>query len=194
MSYSQDISELLRRAREGEHGAFQQIYELTYSKNYFLVYKMVKNEQDTLDILQDTYIKMYERLGQVQGLQLASFLSWSGKIATTTALDFMRRRKRIVFSEPGEIEEILPAYDGAGYGSVEGMPEKALEQKEISELVQRVLDTLPDEQRVSVIMYYLQEMSIREIADCAGCPESTVKSRLSYAKKKIRACMKKEFL
>lgn len=196
MDQDRDIGELLRQAQEGKKGTFQQIYELTYSKNYFLVYKMIQNEQDTLDILQDTYIKIYQRLGQVKKIQLSSFMSWSGKVATTTALDFMRKRKRITFSENGQIEEILPSQGFSYYDAVrvENLPEPALEQKEIARLVQELLKVLSDEQRVCVIMYYFQEMSIREIADCAGCSENTIKSRLSYARKKIQARMPKELM
>lgn len=190
MGQNEDIRDLLLRAQKGDQRAFQRIYELTYSKNYFLVYKMVKNEQDTLDILQDTYIKVYQRLGQVKEMQLYSLAAWSGRIATTTALDFMRKRKKIMFSERGQIEEVLPAYGEVQYCDVESLPEPALEQKEISRLVQELLNVLPDKQRVCVNMYYFQEMSIKEIADCAGCSENTIKSRLSYAKKKIQANLK----
>lgn len=194
MSQNENIRELLLQAQQGDQGAFQRIYELTYSKNYFLVYKMVKNEQDTLDILQDTYMKIYQRLGQVQEMKLYSFVSWAGKIATTTALDFMRKRKKIMFSERAQLEEILPICEETRYYDMESLPELALEQKEVSRLVQELLNALPDEQRVCVIMHYLQEMSIKEIADCAGCSENTIKSRLSYAKKKIQAQMPKELL
>lgn len=192
MDRQRDIGNLLTQAKSGDNMAFQKLYDLVCNYNLYIIRNLVKNEQDAEDILQDTCIKIYERLDQVQNTKLYSFLSWSGRIASNTALDFLRKKKPMLFSEieqegesdfiPFEIEDIQP----------ERQPELVLDQKETSEIVQELLKQLSDEQRICVMMFYLQDMSIREIAESIQCSENTVKSRLNYARKKIQA--QEEFL
>ena len=71
----------------------------------------------------------------------------------------------------------------------ETVPETVLEKSETQELIRDVIDGLPDEQRMCVLMHYFHEMKTREIADALGVSEGTVKSRLNYARKSIKTCM-----
>lgn len=187
MDWEQDIGELLERAREGDNDAFQELYQMAYGQNLNVIWKIVKNDQDAQDILQDTWIKIYKKLDQIQGTTQASFVSWSGRIASNTALDFLRKKKPLLFSEleqEGDLDEV--SFDIRDF-KVENQPELAFDQKETSEIVKELLGKLPDDQRICIVMFYLQEMSISEIAESLGCSESTVKSRLNYARKKIQA-------
>lgn len=187
MDWEQDIGELLERAREGDNDAFQELYQMACGQNLNVIWKIVKNDQDAQDILQDTWIKIYKKLDQIQGTTQASFVSWSGRIASNTALDFLRKKKPLLFSEleqEGDLDEV--SFDIRDF-KVENQPELAFDQKETSEIVKELLGKLPDDQRICIVMFYLQEMSISEIAESLGCSESTVKSRLNYARKKIQA-------
>lgn len=187
MDYQQDIGQLLEQAKAGDHEAFQQLHELARSQNYYVILKIVKNVQDAEDLLQDTWLKIYQNLGQIHDTRLGSFLSWSGKVASNTALDFLRKKRPVLFSdlqnEEGSEQVSFDIQDFA----IENQPELAFDQKETSEIIQELLSGLADEQRICVIMFYLQEMSIREIAESMGCSENTIKSRLVYARKKIQA-------
>lgn len=187
MDYQQDIGQLLEQAKAGDHEAFQQLHELARSQNYYVILKIVKNVQDAEDLLQDTWLKIYQNLGQIHDTRLGSFLSWSGKVASNTALDFLRKKRPVLFSdlqnEEGSEQVSFDIQDFA----IENQPELAFDQKETSEIIQELLSGLADEQRICVIMFYLQEMSIREIAESMGCSENTIKSRLNYARKKIQA-------
>lgn len=187
MESQRDIGELIAQAKTGDNKAFQELYELTCSHNFYLIQKIVKNVSDAEDVLQDTWIKIYENLDQVRDTKLKSFVSWSGKVASNTALDFLRKKKPMLFSDmekEGDSEPI--PFEVQDY-KIENQPELAFDQKQTSEIVQELLEGLSDDQRICVMMFYLQEMSIREIAENIGCSESTVKSRLSYARKKIQA-------
>lgn len=179
------VEEMIQAAKEGSAEAFNWLYKATYNKNYYIVLKMVKQEQDTLDILQDAYVKVFQNLPSFRYTGSKSFGSWTGKIASNTALDFLRRKQPLLFSD-------LQA-DGAEGGlelefmdeSVEYQPDLVLDQKETSRIVQEMLECLSEEQRICVMFRYIRQMKISEIAQECGCSENTVKSRLKYAKKRL---------
>lgn len=177
--------EMLQAAKEGSEEAFDWLYKETYNKNYYIVLKMVKQEQDAMDILQDAYVKVFQNLPSFRYTGSKSFSSWTGKIASNTALDFLRRKQPLLFSD-------LQA-DGAEEGlelefadeTVENQPDLALDQKETSRIVQEMLECLSEEQRICVMFRYIRQMKISEIAKECRCSENTVKSRLNYAKKRL---------
>ena len=100
------IKQLVERALQNDHEAFSQLYYQTYDRNYYLVLKLVKSEQDTEDILQDTYIKILSKLSQYQYKGENSFASWTSAIASNTALDFLRKKRPTLFSELSEDEDL----------------------------------------------------------------------------------------
>lgn len=180
-----EMVEKILKAQQGDMDAFTWLYEETYSRNYYIVLKMTKNEQDTLDILQDAYVKVYQNIHSFSYTGPSSFASWTSKIASNTALDYLRKKSPVLFSELQiEGEENVMEFELEDE-SIEGRPDLLLDQKETSQIVTELLECLSEEQRICVIMRYLQEMKISEIAEQCGCSENTVKSRLNYAKKNL---------
>lgn len=113
-----------------------------------------------------------------------SFASWTGKIASNTALDFLRKKKPLLFSDLNTENENIQELEFEDK-SVENQLELALDQKETARIVQEMLECLSEEQRVCVILRYVKQMKISEIALECGCSENTIKSRLNYAKKRL---------
>lgn len=179
------VQEMVLAAQEGDREAFGWLYRETYDRNYYIVIKMVKNEQDAMDVLQDAYVKIFQKLATFRYNGSKSFASWTSKVASNTALDFLRKKNPILFSEMrGEDDGDIPELDFEDE-SVENQPELALDRKETARIVQELLDCLSEEQRICVILRYVREMKISEIAAECGCSENTVKSRLNYAKKRL---------
>lgn len=179
------VQKMVLAAQEGDREAFGWLYRETYDRNYYIVIKMVKNEQDAMDVLQDAYVKVFQKLSSFRYNGSKSFASWTSKVASNTALDFLRKKNPILFSEmQGEDDGDIPAPDFEDE-SAENQPELALDRKETARIVQELLDCLSEEQRICVILRYVREMKVSEIAAECGCPENTVKSRLNYAKKRL---------
>lgn len=180
------MREMVLDAKAGDMEAFGWLYKETYNRNYYIVIKMVKTEQDTLDILQDTYVKAFQRLESYQNQGGQSFQSWTSKIASNTALDFLRKKKNILFSDiQVENEEDTLEFDFEDE-SIDNQPDLVLDRQETSRIVQEMLECLSEEQRICIILRYVQQMKISEIAEQCGCSENTVKSRLNYAKKRLQ--------
>lgn len=174
----------IEQAQAGNQEAFSALYQATYGRNYYVALKMVKREADTEDILQDAYVKIFHNLKKFTYTGENSFASWTTKIVSNTALDFLRRKSPVLFSEMGNDngETVFDIEDT----SFEVCPDLLLDQKETSRIVQELLDELSDEQRICTIMYYVEQLSIAEIAEQCGCPEATIKSRLRYARIKLQ--------
>lgn len=163
--------------------AFSWLYKETYERNYYIVIKMVRQEQDAMDILQDTYVKVFQKMSSFTYSGSQSFASWTSKIASNTALDFLRKKKMVLFSELST-EEDIPELEFEDE-TARNQPELALDQKETTRIVHELMDCLSEEQRVCVIMRYIRQMKISEIAIECNCSENTIKSRLNYARKRL---------
>lgn len=180
-----DIKQTIKRAKAGDKKAFEKLYKETYDRNYYIIFKMLNNEQDTLDVLQETYIKVFVKLDQYIYKGPESFPAWTGKVASNTALDFLRRKNPILFTEMEQFGEDGTVEFDIEDRSEQYRPEIVYDKKETAEIVEKMLDCLSEEQRICILLFYLQEMSIKEIAQICNCSENTIKSRLHYGRKKI---------
>lgn len=176
-------SEAVRVAKEGKEEGFNFLYQQTYQKSYYVALKYMKQEEAALDVLQDAYIKAFSSLEQLQDAE--KFAGWFSRIVATKALDELKKRKVVLFSQlqtgDGEIsmEELLVDE------RTDNQPELNLDKAETSRLVQEIIATLSDEQRMCIMMFYIEEMSVKEIAKILDVSENTVKSRLKYGRKNI---------
>lgn len=182
---AESMEELVGRARRGDTDAVSALYEQTYSKVYYTVKSMIKNEDDVLDVLQDAYLKAFTHLKSFEGGE--KFLPWVKQIAANTARDRLRRKTPALFGELTADETQTPAEERIPDERPAALPEASLDAAETQRLIREILDSLPDDQRAVVGMYYYEELSVREIAEALGVSESAVKSRLLYARRKIEA-------
>ncbi len=182
-----ELSVILEKAQNGDAEAFAILYNSIKDKNYKVAQYYVKNEQDSYDVLQDSYIKIYKNLTQFRGDTWESFFAWTKKIIRNTALNYLKARRVIVFSDlmGKDVNEGGYEYDMVDE-SEESQPDLVLEKKEAAEAIKIILSGLSEEQRVCVLMYYMEQMSTTEIAKEIGCSVNTVKSRLGYARKHIQ--------
>ncbi len=182
---SEFSSQLIQKAASGDQAAITELYELTYNSVYRTVKSMIADEDAVLDIVQDSYIKGFKNLDQLESPE--NFRAWMKRIATNKAKDHLKKKKPILFTD-------MESEDGTEIDFQEDRldhcPEKVLDRNETSRLIREILDTLSDEQRLVIGMYYYEEMSIKEIAETLDCSENTVKSRLNYGRKKVEAKVK----
>lgn len=178
--------DLIQAAVQGEEDAVCELYNRTYNTVYYTVKSMVKDEDAVFDIVQDSYIKGFQNLEHLNKPE--KYRSWIKQIAVNKAKDWLKRKKPVLFSELAD-EETGEELDIQDYRT-ETLPEEVLEQQEITRLLNEILDSLSEEQRIVIGMFYYEQMSVREIAEILECSENTVKSRLSYGRKKIEIQVK----
>ncbi len=140
------------------------------------------------DVVQEIFLRIWTYAEQWNGR--GAFKAWLFRIATNLALNHLRTLKRrrqqplelLANSIDEEDESCIPAWM---VDTAYPVPERALEQTEQSELLQRLVNALPEEKRAVFRMVHGAEMETRQVAEALGIPEGTVKSRLHYANRRL---------
>lgn len=181
-----NMSYLVQKARENDQEALAEIYKISSPAVYKTIRVLIKDEDTVYDILQDTYVKAFTRLNQLQNPD--KLIPWLKMIANNLAKDWLKKSKPVFFTDiyGGEELEDIPFEESIEDVRSELNPEMAMDQQEAKRLVMEILDHLPEDQRVVIGMFYYEEMSVKDIAQTLGVSENTVKSRLSYGRKKIK--------
>ena len=181
----EQINRLVQEAQAGDKEAFHDLHQIYWRQIRYFIWKTLKNESEVEDVLQETFIEAYRHLGQLK--DPAVFRPWLYKIALYQCNRVFRRKKPLIFSD---MEESTVA--AIPDETAEFLPMSVLENKEAGNLILKLVDQLPDEQRVTMTLYYFQQLTIVEIARIMDCPENTVKSRMRYAKRTLKAQIEKE--
>ncbi len=179
--------DLLKRARSKDQQALAEIYSQSCSAVYRVIRVLVKDEDTVNDLVQDTYVKAFSRLDQLQ--DEAKLVPWLKMIANNTAKDWLKKCKPVYFNElAGESDDTddLSFEENIEDENIDLNPEMAMDRREVSRLVMEILDQLPEDQRIVIGMFYYEEMSVKDIAEVLGVSDNTVKSRLNYGRKKIK--------
>ncbi|MDE5966433.1 MAG: RNA polymerase sigma factor [Lachnospiraceae bacterium] len=181
MTYEQAV----KLAKKKEEAGYRFLYESTYWDKYYIALKYMKNEEDALDVLQDAYMKAFDKLDTLY--EGEKFPAWLGMIVANTAKNALAKKKLVLFSEMYTENEggDAPEYQIEDE-NIENQPELSYTKEETRELVQQLIDSLSEEQRLCILMFHIEDMSIREIAEALDCPENTVKSRLNYGRKNLK--------
>ena len=180
--------DLITRARKKDNEAIAEIIQLTERKAYFIAYKVVNNEATAKDIVQEAYIQAFQKLDQLS--DDSKFESWFNQIVSHKALDYTKskqgKNKPVEFSSLDDEEDRLEFEANIKNDKASFEPEASMNYKELQEGVQGVLNELPENQRLAMMMYYFEDMSVSEIADFYGVSGNTVKGYLAYGRKKIK--------
>lgn len=159
--------ELIALANAGHAEAFEALYHRYRDWVYRLAWRFTGHHEDTLDVLQETFTYLLKKL---PGLQLtASMTTFLYPVVKHLSLNIRRRRS------PSQVDE-------AALREVPGPERQPVSRAELS----AALAALPEEQREVVLMRFVDEMSLVEIASALSIPLGTAKSRLHNALRKLR--------
>jgi RNA polymerase sigma-70 factor (ECF subfamily) len=170
------------RAREGDHAAFRVLVERYQGRAFSLALRVLRDEEQARDVVQDAFLKAYGALGRFEGR--SGFYTWLHRIVMNLCLDRKRREKsarQVEWSE--EVERDAEA-DPEAPETPE--PELALERAELRAELARAIGALPEDARRTLELREIDGLSYQEIAECLGVPKGTVMSRLHYARRRLR--------
>ncbi|MCL2655569.1 MAG: sigma-70 family RNA polymerase sigma factor [Coriobacteriia bacterium] len=176
--------ELVNRAREGDSHAFSKLYNIYFNRAYYTAFKIVRDESAAEEVVQESFLRLLTNLDTLR--ETKRFESWFFSIvyrqsrywirenmtpAPTVALDTLRE-------DSDEIPTVL---------DTEFLPAEALETKEDRELLLRLIDDLPDAQRIALVLHYYDELSAPEISEVLAVSAPTVNKRLYDARASLKA-------
>lgn len=179
-----DELEIIQRSQGGDLAAFELLLARYENKIYSIAYRFMGNHADASDLAQEAFIKIYQGLSKFRGD--SGLLTWMYHVTANVCRDELRRRQRskvvpIDTARADYREPIETLAAGAEFD-----PEDRAIQKEMQTNVQILLDSLPDDYRLVLIMRELLGFSYEEIAQHMDCSLGTVKSRLSRAREALR--------
>ena len=177
------LEDFVAEAKNGNKEAFGKLFELTNQRAYYTALKITENTRDAEDMVQEAYIQAFSSLNTLN--ENGKFEKWLNRIVANKCRDLVKKNKPNLFSEyEGEesdanFEESLEGFD------LSMIPEQVIDHKALKNIVMQCIDNLPVEQRMCVVMYYYNELSVSEISESLSVPVGTVKSRLSIARKTL---------
>jgi RNA polymerase sigma-70 factor (ECF subfamily) len=162
-------------ARAGDPSAWDTLFRRYQMALYVFVFELVRDEQASLDIVQESFINAARHLGSLR--EDSKFGSWLFGIAHQKCLQQWRKQTR----RENALEELsaLPPESGEG-------PDELLVRQEQEAEFLALLNRLPMPQRAVLLLHFVEDFSLEDIAAVTGTALGTVKSRLHYAKKALR--------
>jgi RNA polymerase sigma-70 factor (ECF subfamily) len=178
---------LIEAAQRGEAESFNALVRLYEGRIYNLCYRMLGDPDSAADAAQDAFLSAFRNLRSFRG---GSFRSWMLRIATNTCYDVLRARKR----RPTTSLDLETDAEDDGSplqiaDSAESPDDFAL-RRELAAAIQHGLATLPEEQRLILILSDIQGLAYEEIAEITSTNLGTVKSRLSRGRARLRDVLK----
>jgi len=173
--------DLVIRAQSGEAAAFGELVDRHKRMVYGIISRMVTSRDEADDLAQDVFVSAYRHIGGFR--RDAKFTTWLHTVTVNTTLKRLKRMKRqitVSMDDPDiGLESVIRA-------DSEPSPDEALGDKQRQEAVRKAVDSLPDKQRIVVVMHYFEQYSCDEIAAALRCSVGTVWSRLHYACKRLQ--------
>lgn len=155
--------------QKAEEMLIQNRYEL-----YKIAYTFLKNEQDSMDAVQDTIVKAFKNLIKLRDDK--AFIFWIKQILVNECRGILKKRQRVI---PMEEEFVIDQGEG-------------VDKKELNIYLSEAIDKLTNKEKEVIVLYYMEDMDIRTISDFLKCPEGTVKSRMNSAKMRLRRILGEE--
>ncbi len=175
--------ELVRRAQAGNGDAFEELVRRYERKVYNIAYRLMGNERDASEVLQDAFLRAYRFLPKFQFK--SSFFTWLYRIATNVSLTKLRKREKVQLvsiDDPagpeGDLPLEIPDYRYS--------PEKMMQQRELRDALQKAVEDLPPDYRSVVVLRDLEGLSNEEVSKILNLTVPAVKSRLHRGRLELR--------
>ena len=182
---------LVKAAQKGDVGAFEQLIK-KYDRNVFRIANHItQNREDAEDVVQDAFLKAYQKLDQFQGN--SKFYTWIVRIAVNEALMKLRKRKSdklVSMDEDVETDEGTITREFADWSP---NPEQQYNQAELNDILGRTIQGLPTSFRTVFVLRDVEGLSTEETAEMLGLSVPAVKSRLLRARLQLRERLSRHF-
>ena len=182
----------------GDAGGFERLVRKYQRQAVVVSYRLLGNHDDARDVTQDAFVKAYRSLDTLE--RPAAFGGWLMRIVTNLSLNYRRgRRLRIAQPIDGAVADQLGSPSAAdrpmrGHGpdslAQSGDPQRAAEGRELGEALQAALNQLPEKQRQALILFTIQELPQKDVAEALGCSVEAVKWHVFQGRKKLRELLK----
>lgn len=177
-----DDATLVARVAGGDRAAFEVLYLRHKGPLYRTVLALTRDRGVAEELLQEAFLRAYRHIGRVTLNDGASLRPWLHRILINLTYDWSARQRTASHSFDRVVERFAPMAAAA-------TPEGEAERREIQRVVAEAIEQLPFKQRVVIVLFYLHDMELQEIAATINVPPGTVKSRLYYGRARLRTLL-----
>src|SRR5512140_1130971 len=175
---------LIERVKAGDHAAFEELVRRYEGKVYQLALRLTGNEMDAMDVIQDVFLSVYQKIDTFRGA--AAFSSWLYRITANAAFAKLNQRRR---AAAVSLDDVLTAVEEQSHDvhtEWSLKPDAVLSNKEARDALEKAIAALPDDFRTVVILRDVQNMSNQDVAESLNLSVPAVKSRLHRARLILR--------
>ncbi|HIE27510.1 TPA: sigma-70 family RNA polymerase sigma factor [Candidatus Poribacteria bacterium] len=180
--------DLMLKFQAGDVSAFEQLMHKHQKSVINTIYRFIGNRAEAEELAQEVFLKVYNSAQKYK--PKAKFSTWLYKIVTNLCLNELRRRRLETVPLDDLAEEIPPLSKGGKRGDFidagQIPPDIALEKNELVALIKKAVESLPEKQRMALILREYDGLSYKEIAEVMGCSVASVQSRLQRAKATLK--------
>jgi len=184
---------LVARALQSDRNAFDDLIRKYQRQAVAVSYRLLGNSHDALEVTQDAFLKAYSSLATLQKPE--AFGGWLMRIVSNLSLNYRRSRKS---RKQLPLDDLLGPVDSQNAGSsggsewmaASGDPVRKLEGQELGRKLQEALNQLPEKQRLAIVMFTIEEMPQKDVAESLQCSVEAVKWHVFQGRKKLRELLK----
>jgi RNA polymerase sigma factor (sigma-70 family) len=183
MTSDQREKQLIQKAKMGDERSFESLILGCQSKAYNIALRYLKNEDDAMDALQESFIKIFRHLNSFK--EDSRFDTWVYRIVVNTCNDMLRKNSKqkitdSIFKTEDEKETVIEIPD------LSGSPEEVFDRKSRTEHIISCLDKLSMDQKEIIVLRDIHGFSYDEISGILSCSIGTVKSRINRSRLRLR--------
>lgn len=175
-------AELVKQILNGNTNAFRFLVAKHQRLVAHIIGRIVQQQEDVEDIAQEVFMKVYRQLKRFRGD--ARLSTWIAKIAYNTAISYIRKKRKDIFSYDEQPLLIATEHD-------DGANQLQIEREEAKRYLMGLIEELPVHYRTVLTLFHLEEFSYKEIEVITEMPEGTIKSYLSRARKLLKVKLEK---
>jgi RNA polymerase sigma-70 factor (ECF subfamily) len=182
---AQRDAELVGRLKQGDARALDELFRRHREAAYGIAYRLVGNQEDALDVVQETFIHVMRGIQMFRGQ--SSFRTWLFRIVTHAALDY--RRWRSLRATESIDAETAPEPAGE---SAQRTPQDDAAARDLHGAIEKALANVSEKNRAALVLFAIEGMSYKEIGDILGISVGTVMSRIFNARQRLRELLASE--
>jgi len=183
VALSQVSPELIEACRGGDRAAMENLLQEISPDLYRIIFSILRDHDDTDEVLQETLIRLFRYVGALKDIQ--RFPAWVMRIAVNQVQTFRVRKNRNRLYEVEDSREISNSAVVLSGVAPEDPCEKIMREQMRAEITE-AMDSLPDRQKMATVLFELEGMSIKEIANIMQCSEGAVKFGIHEGRKKLK--------
>ena len=176
---------LVERAQKGDLDAFDSLTIKYRQRLLSVIYNMTSNREDAADLTQEAFVKAFRSIGRFKGK--SSFFTWLYRIGVNVTLSHLQKHKARRFFSFENLSEEVNQETAFEILASRSKTERPTLLNELQEKLNEALQKLSNKHRTIVVLFEIEGLSHKQIAEIMKCSEGTVRSRLHYAKQQLQA-------